>query len=60
MATVELTDEEWQQVMNILISAHPLLMKIGGQLRQQQETKQKTNSQEMPANQGEVVSSRAN
>lgn len=32
---VSLTSEEWQQVMNILIQSHPLLMKIAGQLRTQ-------------------------
>lgn len=59
MATVELTDEEWQQVMNALIAQHPLLMKIGGQLRLHYEGRQKTHGHEKPAAQGEV-SSRTN
>lgn len=41
MAHVELNDQEWQQVLGILGEApwkiaHPLLMKIGNQLRTQQ------------------------
>jgi hypothetical protein len=36
MSTVELSDAEWQQVMNALIAQNPLLMKIAGQLRLQQ------------------------
>jgi hypothetical protein len=40
MASVELEDQEWQQVMAIIATApwrdaNPLLMKIGNQLRQQ-------------------------
>jgi len=40
MSTVDLTDQEWGQVMNILADApwkisNPLLMKIGNQLRPQ-------------------------
>jgi hypothetical protein len=37
MPTVELDDAEWQQVMNLIIAANPLLMKIGTQLRAQQQ-----------------------
>jgi hypothetical protein len=37
MPTVELDDAEWQQVMNLIIAANPLLMKIGSQLRAQQQ-----------------------
>lgn len=41
MATVELEDQEWQQVINIIATApwrdaNSLLMKIGNQLRTQQ------------------------
>jgi hypothetical protein len=43
MASVELTDQEWQQVMNILattkehpwVVTNPLLMRIGGQVQAQ-------------------------
>jgi hypothetical protein len=40
MPSVELDDQEWQQVMAIIATApwrdaNPLLMKIGNQLRQQ-------------------------
>jgi hypothetical protein len=40
MSTVDLTDQEWGQIMNILAEApwkvsNPLLMKIGNQLRAQ-------------------------
>jgi hypothetical protein len=34
--TVTLDASEWQQVMNALIAANPLLMKIAEQLRMQQ------------------------
>jgi hypothetical protein len=37
MPIVELDDAEWQQVMNLIIAANPLLMKIGTQLRAQQQ-----------------------
>jgi hypothetical protein len=45
MPSVELTDQEWQQVMGILSTApwrdaNPLLMKIGAQLQQQTTIKQ--------------------
>ena len=40
MPSVELDDQEWQQVMNILIQSHPLLMKIAAQLRAQTPVKQ--------------------
>ena len=40
MATIQLADEEWQQVMAIIANApwrdaNPLLMKIGAQLQAQ-------------------------
>jgi hypothetical protein len=40
MSTIELEDQEWQQVMNIISGApwrdaNPLLMKIGQQLQRQ-------------------------
>lgn len=40
MPTVELNEQDWQQVMAVLGDApwkiaHPLLMKIGGQLQRQ-------------------------
>lgn len=40
MPTVELNDAEWQQILNLLGDvpwkiAHPLLMRIGGQLNAQ-------------------------
>ena len=35
MPTFHLTDEEAQQLMNRLINSDPLLMKIGGQIREQ-------------------------
>lgn len=61
MQRVELTAEEWQQVLGIISEApwrvaNPLLMRIGEQLRVQQST----NSQEVPAGQGDVASRRAN
>ena len=64
MSIVELNEQEWQQILQLLSEApwrlaNPLLMKIGEQLRSQ-STKQQTNSQEVPAAQGEVVSRRAN
>jgi hypothetical protein len=37
MPIVELDDAEWQQVMNALIAQNPLLMKVAGQLRAQQQ-----------------------
>lgn len=45
MPVVNLEEPEWQQVMNLLSSApwrdvHPLLMKIGGQLRGQAQAAQ--------------------
>jgi len=44
MSAVDLTDQEWTQVMGILGDApwkiaHPLLMKIGNQLQQQASIK---------------------
>ena len=47
MPSIELTDTEWGQVMNILSTAswrdaNPLLMKIGEQLRHQVQTRTPT------------------
>ena len=60
MAIVELSDQEWNQVINILGDApwkisNPLLMRIGGQLQrqQQQHTDRPANIQEVPMNIGE-------
>ena len=55
MSTVQLNDQEWQQVMAVLAQApwnvaNPLLMKIGEQLRRQASG----NSQEMPVNMAQV------
>jgi hypothetical protein len=51
MSTVELDDQEWQQVMNILSTApwrdvNQLLLKVGSQLRLQQQTLRRGNSGE--------------
>lgn len=45
MPSVELTDQEWQQVINMIATqpwtqANPVLMKIGQQLQQQATIKQ--------------------
>jgi hypothetical protein len=45
MPSVELTDQEWQQVINMIATqpwtqANPLLMKIGGQLQARQAVQQ--------------------
>jgi hypothetical protein len=60
MPVVDLSDQEWNQVMGILGEApwrvsNPLLMRIGGQLQrqQQQHVNKQTNSEEMPINIGE-------
>ena len=37
MATVELTDQEWTQVISIIAMSHPLVAKIAGQLSTQRE-----------------------
>lgn len=42
MTSIEMTDTEWQQVLNIIAlapwrDANPLLMKIGDQLRRAQQ-----------------------
>jgi hypothetical protein len=64
--TVVLETEEWQQIMGLMAEApwriaNPLLMKVGEQLRvQQPNNNQQTNSQDMPAAQGDPTSSRAN
>jgi hypothetical protein len=66
MAVVELDEQEWQQVMNLIADApwkvaNPLLMKLGEQLqRQQTNIKQQTNNAKVAAAQEEVASSRAN
>jgi hypothetical protein len=55
MSVVDLDNEEWQRVLNIIAAApwnmaNPLLMKIGEQLRQQQQG----NSGEVPENRAQV------
>jgi hypothetical protein len=62
MSVVDLTDQEWNQVMAILGEApwrvsNPLLMRLGEQLRRQQQTpiNKQTNSEEMPINIGETA-----
>jgi hypothetical protein len=62
MPVVELTDQEWGQVMGILGEApwrvsNPLLMRMGAQLQRQQQTalNKQTNSEEVPINIGENV-----
>jgi hypothetical protein len=68
MAVVELSDQEWQQILQMLSEApwrlaNPLLMKIGEQLRAQalaQPVQQQTNSPEVPVAEDKVVSRRAN
>lgn len=55
---VEMTREEWQQVLTIIgntrdfpwATTNPLLMKIGNQLQQQEVVSNQTNSKEMPIN----------
>ena len=59
MPTVDLTEQEWNQVMGILGEvpwriSNPLLMRIGGQLKQQMRpTSKQTNNEEVPINIGE-------
>lgn len=65
MAMVDLSHDEWQQVMTLLSDgpwrvANPLLMKIGAQLQAQAIKQQQTNSQETSMNKGDPASSRAN
>ena len=53
MATINLSDGEWQQILNILGDvpwriSNPLLMKIGEQLQRQQQPAS-GNSGQMPA-----------
>lgn len=61
MPTVDLTEQEWNQVMGVLGEApwrisNPLLMRIGGQLRQQQHhVNKQTNNEEVPINIGETA-----
>ena len=56
MAVVEMSDNEWNQLINLLgnkclwIEANPFLMKIGQQLQRQQSMNKQTNSGEMPIN----------
>jgi hypothetical protein len=63
---VVLDIEEWQQVMALMAEApwrvaNPLLMKVGEQLRMQQpNNNQQTNSQDMPAAEGDPPLSRSN
>jgi hypothetical protein len=57
MSSVELNDQEWGQVMNILADApwkqaNPLLMKIGDQLRAAAMQKHGPNPQYDPAKNG--------
>jgi hypothetical protein len=52
MATVELTDQEWQQVINMIAAqpwsqANPLLMKIGGQLNAQHPVPPRPSAEEL-------------
>lgn len=60
MPTVDLTMQEWNQIMGILGDvpwriSNPLLMRIGAQLQhQQQPVNKQTNSEEMPINIGEM------
>jgi hypothetical protein len=54
MQTVSLEEQDWTQVMGILSEApwriaNPLLMKIGGQLRVQQETRDMSGPPNRPA-----------
>lgn len=56
LCRVELTNEEWQWLLNVLAEkltwkeANPMLMKIGQQLQQQPMGTPTTNSKEMPVN----------
>jgi hypothetical protein len=55
MATIELSDQEWGQVMSILSDApwklaNPLLMKIGEQLRQNHAHMVAEANRQAPAN----------
>jgi hypothetical protein len=71
MPTVQLDDEEWQRVLSIIATApwnvaNPLLMKIGEQLRQQQQHNSDfkpvmppTNSGEVPVKSAQVESDKA-
>jgi len=58
MPAVVLEDNEWQMVLGILATApwrdaNPLMMKIGGQLRTQQEFKQHGAPPQQPAGNGQ-------
>jgi hypothetical protein len=65
MPTVDLSIEEWQQMMALISEgpwrvANPLLMKLTAQLQHQSSKQQTTNSEDMPMNSGDPASSRAN
>jgi hypothetical protein len=53
MSSVELTDQEWQQVITIIgtkctwAEANPLLMKIGGQLNAQHPVPPRPSAEEL-------------
>ena len=58
MATVDLTDQEWQVVLSMIAmgpwrDANPVLMKIGDQLRQKQQWPDNPPKGLRPGNSGE-------
>lgn len=62
MASVDLTPQEWNQVLTIIGNTrdfswsitNPLLMKLGRQLERQMPINKQTNSEEVPINIGEM------